>query len=54
MRFRNPCKKCLVKPVCTIVCDMLSDHVKTMETLRFIIIPTAAMITISMMLIFIV
>ena len=33
MRFINPCKRCLVNPICSKKCDKLYDNINTIESL---------------------
>jgi len=33
MMFTNPCKRCLVKPICNKKCDKRYDNINTIESL---------------------
>jgi len=32
MRFINPCKKCLVRPACTVICEARHRNIRTVES----------------------
>jgi len=33
MTFANPCRRCLVKPICSKKCDKRYDNINTIESL---------------------
>jgi len=46
MRFRNPCKKCLVRPACTNICHARYKYRQTIEVL-FESIPSVVIIAMA-------
>jgi hypothetical protein len=50
MRFRNPCKKCLVRPACTVTCGMSYQYIKTTAIISEVVPSVIIIVTIAMYL----